>query len=278
MLKVGMVTRSLFGFSVEDCAAKLAEFGFTSTEFCFTFPEMNLWLYNGAADMSPVTDEWAENAAKIFRDKGIELVSVGAFTNPNEADPDKFNDVCNCFEGYCRIARAMGIPYVSTETGFVPGKRGINTDTYEADFRRFADNMGKLCDIAEKYGVSIAFEPCMLDVTPSAKRTRDFIEFVGKPNLKVLLDPANLIHNSDEKDMFRYLAPHLAYIHGKDRLITDTYGRNVGEGIIDWVEFFKLYHTYAEGVPFILEYVNAENCCSVRDLCLEFNERAEAEL
>ena len=278
MLKVGMVTRSLWNLSVEDCASKLAEFGFVSTEFCLAFQEMNLWCYNGVADLSPVTREWAEKSAEEFRSRGIELVSVGAFTNPNEADPDKFEEVCSCFDAYCRIASWMKIPYVSTETGFVPGRRGINTDTYEADFRRFAENMKKLCAIAENWGVSIAFEPCMLDITPSAKRTKEFIEFVGAPNLRILLDPANLIHNSDEEEMFKYLAPYLAYIHGKDRTVTDTYGRNVGDGYIDWVKFFKEYHAHAEGVPFILEYVNAENCCEVRDRCIEFNKQAEAEL
>ena len=278
MLKVGMVTRSLWGLSVEDCAAKLEEFGFESTEFCLTFNEMNLWSYNGVSDLSPITQAWAEKAADEFRRRGVELVSVGAFTNPNEADPEKFEEVCRCFDSYCRLASWMKIPFVSTETGFVPGRRGINTDTYESDFRRFAENMKKLCSIAENWGVSVALEPCMLDLTPSAKRTRDFIEFVGAPNLKVLLDPANLIHNSDEEDMFKYLAPYIAYIHGKDRTVTDTYGRNVGEGYIDWVKFFKAYHTHAEGVPFILEYVNAENCCEVRRRCLEFNELAEAEL
>ena len=275
MLKVGMVTRSLNGLSVEACAEKLSEFGFCSTEFCFTFSDMNTWQYNGITDLSAVTREWAEKSAFEFKSRGIELVSLGAFTNPNEADPERFKEVCRCFEDFCRIASWMGIPYVSTETGFVPGRRGINTDTYEADFRRFAENMKTLCGIARGYGVSIAFEPCMLDLTPSAKRTRDFIEFVGEDNLKILLDPANLIHNSDEEDMFRYLAPYLAYIHGKDRTVTDTYGRNVGDGCIDWVKFFRAYHAMAEGVPFILEYVNADNCCEVRDRCIEFNRVAE---
>ena len=278
MLKVGMVTRSLYGYSVTECARKMEEFGFSSTEFCFTFEDMKMWVYNGITDLSSVTKEWAEQSAKEFRDRGIEIVSVGAFTNPNEADPEMFEEVCLCFESFCRIASWMKVPFVSTETGFVQGKRGINTDTYETDFSRFVSNMKRLCKIAAEYGVSVAFEPCMLDLTPSAKRTRDFIAFVDEPNLKILLDPANLIHNSDEEDMFRYLGSHLAYIHGKDRTLTDTYGRNLGEGVIDWVKFFKLYHEYAEGVPVILEYVNAENCCEVKERAISFNEKAEENL
>ena len=38
-----------------------------------------------------------------------------------------------------------------------------------------------------------------------------------------------------------------------------VWGRVVGDGDIDWRLFFQLYHKYAEGKPFILEYVNEEN-------------------
>ncbi len=274
MLDVGVVTRSFSGLEPGECAEKMKELGFVSTELCFTFPSLNVWNYNGVGDVSSLPDKALVSAAEEFRSRGIDIVSLGAFTNPAEPDAEKFGAVCACFEGYCRIAKMLNVPYVSTETGFVPGKRGINCDTYEADFRRFAENMGKLCRIAESFGVSVAFEPCMLDLTPSAKRTRDFIGFVGAKNLRVLLDPANLIHNSDEADMFRYLSPYLAYIHGKDRNLTDTYGRNLGEGGIDWVSFFKYYRRYADGVPFILEYVNAENCAEVRARAIEFDRLA----
>ena len=44
---------------------------------------------------------------------------------------------------------------------------------------------------------------------------RDFIEQIGSDRVKVLLDPANLIANSSEEDMFRYLKDHIFYFHGK---------------------------------------------------------------
>ena len=51
----------------------------------------------------------------------------------------------------------------------------------------------------------------------------------------------------------------IAYLHGKDRKVNDVWGRAVGDGDIDWRLFFQLYHKYAEGKPFILEYVNEDN-------------------
>ena len=116
----------------------------------------------------------------------------------------------------------------------------------------------------------------MLDVVPSAKRAADLISQIGSDRLKVLLDPANLIANSSEEDMFHYLSPHVGYFHGKDRKVNDTYGRLVGDGEIDWVKFLKLYHQHNDGVPFILEYNNAENAQTTYDLVMQYDAQALA--
>ncbi len=116
----------------------------------------------------------------------------------------------------------------------------------------------------------------MLDVVPSAKRTADFIEQVGSERLKVLLDPANLIANNTEKEMFAYLAEHIAYFHGKDRKVNDAKGRIVGDGDINWPYFLELYHQNTDGLPFILEYVTIENVCSVRDRVLALSRNGES--
>ena len=53
--------------------------------------------------------------------------------------------------------------------------------------------------------------------------------------------------------MFHHLSPHIAYFHGKDRKVNDTYGRAIGDGDIDWPLFLSLYHKYTRDVPFIME-------------------------
>ena len=258
-MKIGVVSRSVPPRSHLEIATHLREAGAVSTELCLHSSDTHYWVYNGRSDMSDLSDERFLSIVQTYRDHGIEVPALGVFTNLIAREESERQANLAYYENHMRLAHLAGIPFVPTECGFFPGERGVNTDRYEAEFDRLKDSLSWLCKKAEQYDVCIALEASLVDIVPSAKRARDLIEQVGSDRLKVLLDPANLIANSSEEDMFRYLAPHIAYLHGKDRKVNDVWGRAVGDGDIDWRLFFQLYHKYAEGKPFILEYVNEDN-------------------
>ena len=267
-MNVGVVTRSFRGFTNEEAARFMAERGLLWTELCFSQTDSDYWVYNGRSDLSEMTDQRASRIVETYRNAGIEVSALGVFTNLIDPDDTERDANLDYFERMIQIASHTGIPTVATECGFTPGRRGINADTYEADFDRIVASLSRLVEHADRYGVDVALEACVLDVVPSAKRARDLIVQIGSDRLKVLLDPANYIANSSEKDMFGYLAPHIAYLHGKDRKVNDAKGRVVGDGDIDWPRFVQLYHRHAEGKPIILEYVNKDNVEMARDRLL----------
>jgi len=268
-LDIGVVTRSFPQLSNRETADLLANAGFRWIELCFVQTDSKYWVYNGRSDLAGLTDERARAIIDTYRERGIEVTAIGVFTNLLEPDERELDANIDTFERHMEIAAANGVPYVSTETGFVPGRRGVQLDTYESAFAQLVQSFQRLAVAAFRQGVHVCLEPCVLDPVPSAKRTRDFIAQVGSDRIKVLIDPANLIANSSEEDMFRYLSPHVGYFHGKDRKVNDAKGRVVGEGDIDWPLFLDLYHGHTEGVPFILEYVNADNFREARDRVLE---------
>jgi len=267
-MDVGVVSRSFPELTNQETAQLIARNNFKWTELCFTATDSKYWVYNGRSDISDLTDERAAEIVDTYRKENVIVTSIGVFTNLIEPDDQELDANLSYFERHIEIAGKNGVPYVATECGFVPGKRGIQVETYESAFQRLVDSMKRLAKKAEEYDVYIALETCVLDVVPSAKRAADFINQVGSDRVKVLLDPANLIANSSEEDMFKYLTPHIGYFHGKDRKVNDTYGRVVGDGDINWHLFLELYHKYTEGVPFILEYVNKDNFCEIRDRVL----------
>lgn len=271
MMNVGVVSRSFPELTNREAAELLQNNGFTLTELCFACKDSKYWVYNGRSDLSTLTDEKAAEVINTYTSKGIEIPVIGVFTNLIEPNDSELEKNIQYFERHIQIASNHLIPYVATECGFIPGKRGLHADTFEQAFDRLSYSFRTLTEIAKKYQVSVVLEPSVIDIIPSAKRAYDFINQVAQDNLKILLDPANLIANNSEQDMFRYLKDHIAYLHGKDRFVNDAKGRCVGDGEIKWPEFLKLYHQYAEGKPFILEYVNQSNFCEIRDRVLRFD-------
>ncbi len=264
-MNVGVVSRSFPQLTNEEAAKLIADNGFKWTELCFSQSDSPYWVYNGRSDISSLTDERSKQIVETYRKHGVAVTAIGVFTNLLEPDDNELEQNLAYFERHMQIASINNVPYVSSECGFIPGRRGVQAETYESAFRRLVDSVKWLADRAARYHVHIALEPCVLDVVPSAKRMADFLDQVGSNRVRVLLDPANLIANSSEEDMFRYLAPRIAYFHGKDRKVNDTYGRVIGDGDVNWPLFLQLYHQYTEDVPFILEYVNINNFCEIRD-------------
>ncbi|MDI9469540.1 MAG: sugar phosphate isomerase/epimerase family protein [Bacillota bacterium] len=272
-LDIGIVTRSFPGLDNAATARFLADNGFATTELCLVQTDSNRWHYNNQVDLEGLDGVGLRRIADIYRAAGITVSAFGIFTNLIEKDDAKRRANLENFIRCMEYASEAGIDIVATECGFDPESRGVIASEYETRYGRLIESLSCLTAEAERIGISIALEPCVLDVVPSAKRMADTIRQVGSERLGVLLDPANLIANSSERDMFHYLADHILYFHGKDRRVNDSYGRVVGDGDIDWPLFLKLYHELTPGRPFILEYVNIDNCLEIRDRLLAYNAR-----
>ncbi|MCL2834480.1 MAG: TIM barrel protein [Treponema sp.] len=261
-MKYGIATRCYSNKTIIETAKFMASKGYNCTELAMGHPDFGKWTYNKVPELDGITGELTKQKALILRDHGIEVTSFGIFTNLLSPDDNFRNQCIDAFIRCMDYAAYAGIKNLSTELGFREDKRGITTDVYESDFKRLIESFIKLGNAAKERDVNICIEACVIDVIPSAKRLRDFIIQIyrasGLTNIKVLLDMANFIANSDEDDVFKYLTPYIAYFHGKDRYVNDCKGRIFGEGDIDWVKFFMNYFKITPNLPFILEYTNEE--------------------
>jgi sugar phosphate isomerase/epimerase len=276
MLNLGITTRSFRGLTNAETAKRMHDIGYRCTELCFSQTDSPYWVYNGLTDLSQMSDARFAEIVATYREQGIEVSALGVFTNLLEPDDALRKEYLDNYRRFMELAAKNGIPYLPTECGFVKDSRGVLAHLYEERFDRVKDSLTILCEYAKEYDVYLALESCVLDVVPSAKRAADLIDQIGSDRMKVLLDPANLIANSSEEDMFHYLSPHMGYFHGKDRKVNDAYGRLLGDGDIDWVKFLKLYHQHNDGVPFILEYANADNAQFAFDRTMAFDKEALA--
>lgn len=113
--------------------------------------------------------------------------------------------------------------------------------------------------MAERYDATVLFEPFYRHFLASAKRTRVYLEEIGSPRLRVLLDPANLLEVNDLGEMFDQLAPWIDCLHAKDRKRHVDRGVAAGQGDLDYREFVSLALRRTPKAPLIVEYVGPDN-------------------
>ena len=106
------------------------------------------------------------------------------------------------------FAAALGVPSIATHIGFVP------EDPSNADYVAVRDMVRRVCDHAAKHGQSFALETGQ----EPARVLLQFFEDVGRDNLRINFDPANMIlyGTGDPIEALDVLAPHIVSVHCKD--------------------------------------------------------------
>ncbi len=277
MLNIGLTSRTLRGLSVAETADKMARAGFRATELTFTHTDLGGWKYNGIGDLTGITGSRVRSACDEFRQRGINVVSLGMFTDLRHPDKDERRRFLDYAKRYVEFAAESDVRYIATECGHTEGNRGISEKTYETDYMNLKESLRELCLEAEKVGVQIALEGSVFDIIPSPRRQKTLIEELEADchvRLSALLDPASFIHNSDEEGMFYYLKHDIGYLHGCDRKVKETGFSVLGDGSTDWVRFMICYIKYADHKPLILDGCTADNFAEVKNRAEEYYDNA----
>ena len=106
------------------------------------------------------------------------------------------------------FAAALGVPGIACHIGFVP------EDESHADYRAVKEMVRRVSDRAARHGQTFALETGQ----EPARVLLRFIEDVGRPNLRINFDPANMIlyGTGDPVEAFELLAPLVVSVHAKD--------------------------------------------------------------
>lgn len=135
------------------------------------------------------------------------------------------------------FAGELGIPGVSCHIGFIPSDPG------EALYRDLAAVTQELCDHCATHDQNFVLETGQ----ESAEVLLAFIRDVGRKNLKVNFDPANMImyHSGDPIEALKLLSSHVISVHCKDAHSpvagTGLLGAEckLGDGEVNLPEFLK---------------------------------------
>ena len=138
-------------------------------------------------------------------------------------------------------------------------RRHPDNDSPEA-WTDLVATMRQAVQIAEEYGVTLAFEPEVANVVDSARKARRLLDEMGSPYLKVTMDGANIYHAGELPRMreildeaFALLGQDIALAHAKDLDRDGEAGHlAAGKGLLDYEHYLSLLNQLEYAVPLIL--------------------------
>ena len=233
--RLAVCSWSLRPDSPESLAMSLLELG---------IPQVQLAL-------DPLRDEpavWG-STARVFAEKGIRIVS-GMFATVGEdystletikatggIVPDTtWEQNWKNLQQIVKIAAQLDLKLVTFHAGFLPH------DPRDPAYAKLHERITRIADLFGGHGIDLGFETGQ----ESADTLAMFLTQLGKPNVGVNFDPANMIlyAKGDPIAALRTLRPWLKQCHIKDAVqagVPGTWGQEVvtGSGQVAWQAFFE---------------------------------------
>lgn len=242
-------------------------------------------VIKGAAfDNCALNEGLAMHAKRVFAQNGLDVAVLGCYLNLAHPDPEKLKDIQSRYYGHLRVAALMGAGVVGTETG-APNpeyKMDANTHSEEA-LESFIRGLAPVVERAEHWGVSVAIEPVWKHIVYDADRAVKVLEAIKSPNLRIILDPVNLLDlgNADQRERviggaIDKLGEHVAVVHLKDFVREGGGLRSIaaGTGEMDYTQILRFMKERKPYIQATLENTDNSNAVQAR----EFLERLYAEV
>ena len=148
-----------------------------------------------------------------------------------------------------RIAQQLNLNLITLHAGFIPQHQCQERDT-------MIQRIATIASIFADFNITLALET-------GQEHASTLLELLNHPsltNVKVNFDPANMIlyNMGDPIQSLNLLKPHIAQIHIKDAIPTQTQGQwgtevPVGSGAVNWTQFFQIVNTMPDTINLVIE-------------------------
>ena len=218
MIQVGIFT-GYFPYGLEETATRIRKHGFNTVQLDMAFKDMDL-------DTDKIDKKKCKKIRDTFRAHNLPVCAVSGYTNIVHPDPAARKQKLKHLKTLIRNARALGTPYVISETGtfntesdWVHHPKNKTEEGYEI----CRDVIADLVKEAYDHGAVFLLETYVNNVIGSVGETLRLFADIDSPNLGLLMDPTNYFedHNIDAMDqvlnqIFDSLSDKVRIAHAKD--------------------------------------------------------------
>jgi sugar phosphate isomerase/epimerase len=268
-MQLGIMAKTFNRSTLEETLDAVVQHDLHSIQFSMTC--VDLPAMPEAIDPTVIARIQAEMVSRQ-----ISMAAVSGTFNMAHPDPQIRRDGLRQLGVLSPVCKGMGTSIITLCTGTRDPKnmwRWHDENTSKAAWRDMLETMSAAVKIAENNGITLAFEPERANVIYSARLARDLLNSIASPNLKVVLDPANIIDGRNQAaipdvidEAFDLLGDSIVMAHAKDRGPDDGF-RAAGTGVLDHARYLKrLSDMHFEGALIIHSLEESEVDTSVHFL------------
>ncbi len=263
-MKIGAFSPEIRLKTVEAVFEEASRMGFTQMQYDFATSHGE----EMPADFHPGELERIASAGRLY---GIEILAVNGTFNMIDTDLASRKEHIKRFERIAFACRAFGCGIVTLCTGSRSKKSmwAWDPDTSsEAAWSDLIETTRQILPFAEQYDICLGVETEASNVVCTLERTRRYLDEIGSPRLKVIMDCANLFPAGTAKvenvkptirKAFDLLGRDIILAHGKDVFASETIRFTFpGNGIVDYDFYFNLLKEYHYDKGLILHGIHGE--------------------
>lgn len=255
-MEIGIFSRTYENMPLEAVFREMDRQGIHHTQF-------NLSSAGMATLPESIDEEKLLMVRKLAREYGITLDALSGTFNMIDPDVDARTRGCRQFATQCRIARLLEIPIVTLCTGsrHPTNKWAWHEDNLtEAAWSDLMRSTEEILRYAEDNHIILAVETEASNIICTPEKARRYLDDVGSPNLKIIMDGANLFRpeqvprmGSILEEAFDALGKDIVLAHAKDFSL----GRDIafvaaGEGELDFPLYIRLLKQCGYDGPLVL--------------------------
>ena len=263
-MKIGAYSPEIQRPSVDAVFARAKELGFAQMQYNFSTShgeEMPEDFYPGELDA----------VARASQAHRIEILAINGTFNMIDPDLDRRLTYIRRFERIAQACQVLDCRIITLCTG---SRSNRSMWTYHPDnatddaWRDLIDTTRKIMPIAEAYNLFLGVETEASNVVFTIDRTRRYLDEIGSPWLKVIMDCANLFPAGTAKvenvrptlqEAFNQLGQDIILAHGKDVCASDSVQFTApGLGIVDYDFYFDLLKQIGYSSGLILHGIHDE--------------------
>lgn len=255
-MRVGIMARTFSGRTLEEVLN------------CITNHDIELVQFNlscAGTDTLPelIDDAKCHQIHSAFEQRHLEMVALSGTYNMIDPNITKREMMTSRAVRLIERARDLGTTFISLCTGTRDPEsmwRSHPDNRTPDSWRDLIATLEELIASAERCEITLGVEPEKANVIDSARQARRLLDEMQSPNLKIILDGANLVEPHDLtnvrsvlQEAFDLLGPDIGLVHAKE-IPNHPSSREeaAGAGQLDWDSYFRGLRSIGFGGPIVL--------------------------